>query len=136
MKRAPELEFGRDAYIRYIYVNETTSQVLRHEEIGYFKILEQNIWNYIYIYKKKRKKKTFAVFVTGGFNSRTGQCIATDFSTFDTYLDVGLNNSLNNDILHALAEILILIVMVVDYRSSVNPVAFWLVSVDLTRMNT
>ena len=83
------LEFDEDAYICYIYVREPKSQVLRHEEIDYYEILEHNI---------EKFKNLGKVFVTGDFNSRTGECSALDYLTFDTYLDVGLNDYINIEI--------------------------------------
>ena len=83
------LEFNEDAFICYIYIREPKSQVLRHEEIDYFETLEQ------YIEKFKNLGK---IFVTGDMNSRCGECTAIDYLTFDTYLDVGLNDYINIDI--------------------------------------
>ena len=54
------------------------------------KFLEQNIAKY---------KNLGKIFITGDFNSRTGQYTdSTDFLIFDSYLNAGLDSNVNNSI--------------------------------------
>ena len=78
------------SYVISMFENKK-SNILRHEEIDYFEILEQNIAKYRNLGK---------LFVTGDFNSRTGQSSEiTDYLNFDSYLNVGMtDNHDNNDI--------------------------------------
>ena len=75
-----------DAFICNVYVRDQKSQVLRHEEIDYFELVENGIIKY-----KNRGK----VYVTGDFNSRIGQ--SADFTDnlcydlcYDNFLTVGI----------------------------------------------
>ena len=84
------LPYNEDAFFCYVYIQDPKFQVLRHEEFYYFEVLEQNIAKYKYLGK---------IFVTGDFNSRTGQYTdSTDYLIFDSYLKVGLDNNENNNI--------------------------------------
>ena len=65
---------------------------MRHEENYYYKILGHNIETF------KHRNHLGKVFVTCDFNSRTGECSALDYLTFDTYLDVRLNDYINIEI--------------------------------------
>ena len=77
-----------DAYICHIYVREPKSSVLRHEEIDYFELLQQDISKY---------KRLGKIFVTGDFNSRTGQGTELlDYLCYDNYIDVGMNENLRD----------------------------------------
>ena len=84
------LPFNEDALFCYVYVRDPKSQVLRHEEIDFFEILEQNIAKYQNLGK---------TFVSGDFNAHTGQCIeSTDYLTYDCHLNNGLDNNANINI--------------------------------------
>ena len=77
-----------DAYICYIYVRDPKSNVLRHEEVDYFELLQQDISKY---------KSLGKIFVTGDFNSRMGQGIELlDYLCYDNYIDVGMNENLRD----------------------------------------
>ena len=79
------LSSNEDAYICYEYVREQKSQIFRHEEIDYFELVESGIIKY---------KNIGKVYVTGDFNSRTGQCTdLPDYLRYDNYLTVGMNEN-------------------------------------------
>lgn len=80
------LPFDEDAFMCYIYVREQKSLVLRNEEIDYFELLESDIAKF---------KSLGKIFVTGDFNSRTGQSAdLSDHLTYDSYLHVGMNEDI------------------------------------------